>query len=242
MLYDNAFFDELSSVSLDSARIIVPILLKTIRFQSVLDVGCGRGAWLVAFQENGVETVRGIDGPHVDLSQLLISPSCFSSADLCKPLKIDEQYDLAICLEVVEHLPTRAGRALVELLTGTAPLVLFSAAVPGQGGTGHITEEWSPYWEGIFSRYEFRRLDPIRRHIWLDNSIGWWYRQNLFLYAHRDAIKKSEALQEEERFAAKASFDLLHVNILSQHLTLSGLLRQMPAALRRAFRHAMFRS
>src|SRR5262245_11052980 len=129
---------------------------------SVVDVGCGRGAWLRAFRENGVEVIAGMDGDHIATSKLLIEPLSFRCVDLTKPLRSTEKYDLAVCLEVVEHLPSTAGRSLIASLTSVAPLVLFSAAIPGQRGTGHINEQWPPYWQSIFAGHGYVRLDPIR--------------------------------------------------------------------------------
>jgi 2-polyprenyl-3-methyl-5-hydroxy-6-metoxy-1,4-benzoquinol methylase len=100
--------------------------------QSVLDLGCGQGAWLRAFEEHGVESIRGFDGDYVDRSALLIAPSAFSTIDLTSPMTIEGHYDLALCLEVGEHIAAKHARRLVQTLTSLAPVVLFSAAIPGQ--------------------------------------------------------------------------------------------------------------
>jgi 2-polyprenyl-3-methyl-5-hydroxy-6-metoxy-1,4-benzoquinol methylase len=73
--YDNKFFDGQREFALRSARIVVPVLLKIIKPASVVDVGCGHGAWLRAFQENGVKVIKGLDGSYIDQSQLLIDPT-----------------------------------------------------------------------------------------------------------------------------------------------------------------------
>ncbi len=95
---------------------------------------------------------------------------------------MDRRYDLAVCLEVAEHLPEASASKLVRQLTSAAPAVLFSAAVPGQGGTNHINEQWPDYWDGLFGRHKLIRLDPIRRQVWQDQRGAWYYQQNLFLY------------------------------------------------------------
>jgi hypothetical protein len=108
------------------------------------------------------------------------------------------RYDLAVCLEVAEHLPESSAADLVRALTAFAPVVLFSAAVPGQGGVGHINEQWPAYWKGLFEQHGFYRRDPIRPRIWTNERVHWWYRQNIFLFASRQKVEESRALADTE--------------------------------------------
>jgi hypothetical protein len=125
LTYNDAFFTRVTEPGLESARIIVPRLLRLVRAQSVIDIGCGLGAWLKVFQENGVKNIRGLDGNYIDQSRLLIDANYFNSVDLAQPIKInvEERYDLAICLEVAEHLPASAAPHLVRALTRLSPFV-----------------------------------------------------------------------------------------------------------------------
>src|SRR3972149_4406147 len=86
--YSSEFYDEAEQGMLRSARLVVPILPRLIKPASVLDVGCGRGAWLRAFQELGVSEIRGLDGEYVEKSKLLIAPDRFTCADLSKPFEV----------------------------------------------------------------------------------------------------------------------------------------------------------
>src|SRR6266436_1579865 len=140
--YDNSFFDLQVDGALRSARVVVPLVIELVRPTSVIDIGCGRGAWLKAFAENGVEDLKGIDGDYVDCDKLMVPQRCFSKADLNKGLSIDRRYDLAVCLEVLEHIPDKHSSALIEALTRAAPVVVFSAAIPGQVGTDHVNAQW----------------------------------------------------------------------------------------------------
>jgi hypothetical protein len=216
-----------------SASVVVPLVVRLVRPESVLDVGCGRGAWLRCFGEHGVRRLVGMDGGYVEPGTLLIDPACFRAVDLNGPLREDERYDLALCLEVAEHLPARSAGPLVEFLTESAPLVLFSAAVPGQGGVGHINERWPAYWEGLFRRCEFVRLDPFRRHVFQDSRVEWWYQQNLFLFASGEAVRRSDALRAEAERAADTQAECVSRVVLDQLVaqttTLRGALRRLSA-------------
>jgi 2-polyprenyl-3-methyl-5-hydroxy-6-metoxy-1,4-benzoquinol methylase len=144
-IYDRDFFDLRDASALQSARVVAPLVYDLLRPRTVVDVGCGRGAWLRAFQECGVEHIQGLDGDYVDREMLLIAPQSFTPYDLSRLKKIDGHFDLAICLEVLEHLSPESGCNVVDALTGAASVVLFSAAIPGQGGTGHVNEQWPSY-------------------------------------------------------------------------------------------------
>ncbi len=193
-VYDDAFFAESEADVLRSARVVAPLLLQLVQPRSVLDVGCGRGAWLSVFRDLGIDEVRGLDGEHVNRSRLLIDEPSFVAVDLARPFAIDGTFDLALCLEVVEHLQEAAGRRVVEALAAAAPVVAFSAAIPGQGGTGHVNERWPRYWEDLFASHDFARVEAIRPLVSHDVRVKWWYRQNMTLYVAEGALERSPAL------------------------------------------------
>jgi SAM-dependent methyltransferase len=182
--YTPAFYADISAGSLRSARKVVPHLTATIAPKSVIDVGCGTGSWLRAFKESGVPRVVGLDGDWVKPEALMIQPDEFRRTDLTAALSAGDRYDLAMSVEVAEHLPARCADAFVDFLTTSAPVVLFSAAVPLQGGTEHSNEQWPSYWEGKFRARGFHAIDRLRWKIWDDREIEWWYRQNLLLFVH----------------------------------------------------------
>jgi hypothetical protein len=218
----------------------VPHVLRKVRPRSVVDVGCARGAWLKVFAEHGAEVVQGLDGHYVDASNLLIGEANFTPVDLVETIKgdlspvmekADGHYDLAVCLEVAEHLPESSASDLVRTLTTLAPIVLFSAAVPGQGGVGHINEQWPGYWKSRFEEHRFQRLDPIRRRIWKNQRVHWWYRQNIFLFAARDRIQHSESLREEDKLPQIA---FLYIHCLNRYRRLKGGLAEISRAMLKA--------
>lgn len=226
ILYDRAFFGSQKEAVLRSARAVVPLIVDLLRPQRVIDVGCGLGAWLLALSELGVPRVHGIDGDYLDRSTLLIPPSEFSALDLSRPFSMTERFDLAISLEVAEHLPPRCAAGFVESLVQLAPFVLFSAAIPLQGGVNHCNEQWPHYWETLFLRHGFVQLDLIRHRIWHDSRVAWWYKQNMFLYASREQITagRIHGLPAEEKAGPRMT--LICEQVLEAHLQSQNSLRQ----------------
>ncbi|HUF08252.1 MAG TPA: class I SAM-dependent methyltransferase [Rhodothermales bacterium] len=218
-LYDLEFFARLETLALRSAEVVVPILLDFIRPRSVVDVGCGTGAWLSVFMDHGVDDVLGIDGDYVDRERLLIPPDRFLAADLANPLNLDRRFDLVLSLEVAEHLPEMAAEGYVESLTRLGSTVLFSAAIPGQGGTNHVNEQWPEYWAGLFETSGFFPVDYLRDKIWDNKTVAWWYAQNAILYCCEgssapgikhspDATKRPSALRRvHPRLESKLDWD-----------------------------------
>jgi hypothetical protein len=218
----------------------MPIVQELVQFHSVLDVGCGRGAWLAVCRDQGAKRIVGYDGDYVNRSSLLIPESCFRPTDLSKPFTIDDRFDLAICVEVAEHLPARMARLLVKALTGAAPAVLFSAAIPGQGGTKHINEQWPAYWQRLFAGQGFRRLDWIRPRIWHDHRVEGWYRQNCYLFVSQTFNLASDSGGADECLAACCGgFELISSHIMNRYTSVSGLLKELPREFVRAIKRRL---
>jgi SAM-dependent methyltransferase len=171
---------------LSSAREVLGVVLPMISPTSVVDVGCGEGAWLSVCNELGIHDVVGLDGPWVHLERLQISEKDFLSTDISLPIQLDRQFDLTICLEVAEHLDAEYADTLVESIAALAPAVLFSAALPGQGGAHHVNEQWPEYWLERFEARGFECFDVVRPLVWTNPRVEWWYCQNTFLLLHQD--------------------------------------------------------
>jgi hypothetical protein len=138
---------------------------------------------LTAFRLRGVEDYCGIDAAHLDQSMLEIPAERFSTHDLRKPLQLGRTFDLAVSLEVAEHLPADSADAFVESLTRLADIVLFSAAIPHQGGEEHLNEQWPDYWEAKFTARGYQAIDCLRTRLWDSANVDWWYAQNMMFFA-----------------------------------------------------------
>lgn len=192
--YDRRFYELLATTADPSAAVVVPMLLALAPVSSVVDVGCGTGGWLAMFRSHGVEDVLGLEGPWVVEEQLRIPRERFRRTDLAAPLRFDCRFDLALALEVAEHLPPDRAEGFVADLLSAAPLVLFSAAIPGQGGVGHVNEQWPAWWAERFAVHGALCLDPFRAALWHDERVTWWYRQNMLLFAAPEALSRWPAL------------------------------------------------
>jgi SAM-dependent methyltransferase len=177
--------------NLESPLEIVKVLVDIFRPSSVVDVGCGIGTFVHAFKSLNVPEVVGIDGPWVkkELLTKYMDLNNFVETDLQKRLKLDRKFDMAISLEVAEHLEEKYADIFVANLTALSDVIVFSAAIPGQPGQNHINCQWISYWQEKFEAAGFQVLDLLRPLFWHNNKIFYWYRQNMFL-----VIKKGTAI------------------------------------------------
>jgi hypothetical protein len=106
----------------------------------------------------------------------------FLRHDLTVPLDLGRTFDLVISLETGEHLPGEAADMLVASIVRHAGTIMFSAAVPGQEGKGHINCQPHEYWHEKFAALGFQVCDLIRPLIAGDWRVSPWYRDNTFLY------------------------------------------------------------
>jgi SAM-dependent methyltransferase len=192
----------------ETAAEIVSLLVSLFHPQSVVDFGCGLGNFVNAFRKEGVTEVLGLDGDwaRTDPRFHIREEENFSVADLLQEVNLPRRYDLALCLEVAEHLPPSSSDVLVHSLAKASDLVIFSAAVPGQGGIHHVNEQWIGYWEKKFLQHGFLLHDVLRPMIWDNEKIKWWYRQNIFLFTHKD--------RKLENKNARPAFNYLHPGLL----------------------------
>jgi SAM-dependent methyltransferase len=196
--YSPTFYKTYEDESAGSAAVIVPLVIEYVKPRKVLDVGCGIGTWLSAFEANGVEGIHGIDGDYVDRRLLKISPDRFTARDLKNRLDVPgAHYDLVVSLEVAEHLPESRAASFVATLTQLAPVVLFSAAIPFQGGDYHVNEQWPDYWANLFSQNGFTAIDCIRPRTWEEKQVAYYYSQNIVMYVKSDRLNEYSLLLKE---------------------------------------------
>jgi glycosyltransferase involved in cell wall biosynthesis/SAM-dependent methyltransferase len=224
-LYTKDFYQEKQQGSQNSAREIVPLILDIIQPKSVIDVGCGTGTWLSVFKEFGINNCLGIDGYYVDKTQLLIPREEFLAWDLKQPIIIDQKFDLVVSLEVAEHLPPELAETFVNSLTKLGDVILFSAAIPFQGGIGHLNEQWLTYWLQHFNNQGYLVFDYLRNKIWDNNKVEFWYAQNIVIFIKENCLYKYPLIEQElQNYKKHSALNLIHPNLyLSKVYTISAI-------------------
>lgn len=192
----NAMLDANAEARTTSARIILGPLFQTFAPETILDIGCGHGAWLRVCRELGADTIQGVDGPWIEQDSLVIPPADFTAQGLDTPLNLGKTFDLVISLEVAEHLPESAADTFIDSLVRHGDVILFSAAVPFQGGRGHLNEQWQTYWGAKFRDRGYHAIDSVRPEIWGNESVFWWLRQNTILYLSQRALERYDNLKD----------------------------------------------
>ncbi len=181
MKYNEKFFEMEDLHARRAAPRAVRFLNDLLGCSRVVDVGCGRGAWSLEFRKLGCE-VTAIDGSTGAMGALTSAGCEFIQTDLTSPSGVPTGFELALCLEVAEHLPVSAAAVLVDVLAHSAQAVFFSAAIPGQGGAHHVNEQWQSWWAALFAK---RGLYPslcFRDAFWNDLEVAYWYSQNGVVY------------------------------------------------------------
>lgn len=203
--YNKEFYD-VNKKDVIAAEKILPYILNILKPNSIVDFGCGSGTWLYIANKYGCKDILGLDGDYIDPSWQLIDRKYFQAADFTKKVKLEKKYDLAISLEVAEHIPEEFSDIYLTSITNSSDIILFSAAIPNQEGTNHVNEQYPSYWINKFSKYGFKIYDVLRQKFWNDNDIAFWYRQNIMFF-----IKETKYEEVKKMFVIDAMpTDLVH--------------------------------
>ncbi|MDD5032123.1 MAG: class I SAM-dependent methyltransferase [Patescibacteria group bacterium] len=184
-IYDRRFFKNTIKLESYSAKAAVNILIKHFYPKSIIDIGCGAGIYLKEFADRGVK-IRGVDGSPAAKKESLVGNK-IKIHDLCQPLPSKKQFDLCLCFEVAEHLEEKCAPTLISTLTRLSPLVVFTAATPGQGprSIGHINEQPPAYWIKKFERKNFeldKKLTAKIKKEMKAKNVVWWIVKNLMVF------------------------------------------------------------
>ena len=218
LLYDGAFYATRDADSASSAATAVSLLHDILAPRSVVDVGCGVGTWLRQFSDHGVETIVGLDGPWVEKKHLVIPRDAFFEANFEEPLSLPQTFDLALSLEVAEHVSPENAQQFVHSLVELAPMVLFGAAIPHQGGVGHVNEQWPDFWARLFGEEDYVCIDWLRWQMWHLPEVLYWYPQNTLLYINSEHLKTSQLLQETfASFICETPPGVVHPDLFVRH-------------------------
>jgi SAM-dependent methyltransferase len=228
--YGREFYERDVDVARTSVAAVVPFVVERVAPRSVIDLGCGRGTWLAEFARHGVVDYVGVDGEWMSRDVLAFPEERFVAARLDKPFRLDRQFDLAISLEVAEHLHESAAKQFVETIVRLAPCVLFSAAVPHQGGTQHVNEQWPDYWAALFAGHGYEVVDGIRPLIWSNPDVAFFHAQNILIFARPEVIAARPLLARDRERTIESQLCLVHPRLLSRVVKDTGRHIRLPTA------------
>jgi SAM-dependent methyltransferase len=194
-------------------HLLLQYLARFHPFSSVVDVGCGGGSWLRAALDLGVTRAVGYDLVPVPDETLAVDRGLITITDLAVPIEASQRYDLAVSTEVAEHIPQAAADTFIDNLCRFSDIVLFSAALPYQGGIHHKNENWMEYWNRKFRHRDYVCFDIFREVFWSDTRIPYFYRQNCVLFAR---TKWSKALEARGLAPSVEPRSLVHPELLIQ--------------------------
>jgi SAM-dependent methyltransferase len=222
-----------------TAAAITPFVLDVFPVRSMIDVGCGAGVLLAAFAERGVERIVGVDGDYTNHARLQFDPKHFVAWDLNQPLGPLGlgRFDLALSVEVGEHLSPSRADSFVDDLCALADVVLYGAAIVQQGGINHINEQWQSYWARKFLSRDYIPYDLLRPVIWNTRDVPYWYKQNTLFYVKRGSPSHDHF---ESRFPGAAvtlldmaMLDIVHPDLYSMHVEKKRGLRRLQKNVKR---------
>ncbi len=211
--YSEAFYLRNESRSRGSAEQILPYVCELMQPhvpRSVVDFGCGLGTWLSVFKEHGVEDIVGVDGDWVKRDNLLILESEFVASNFAASTQLGRTFDLVISMEVAEHIPPNSAELFIDMLTSHGDIVLFSAAVPFQGGLSHVNEQWPVYWADLFKAKGYLTIDCLRGKFWNNMQVDWWYAQNSLLFVREEQLSRYPRLQDLRKDNSDPPRSLIH--------------------------------
>lgn len=202
--YTIDFYESVNQRASETAKLVFEILNNYVRVESIVDAGCGSGAWIRTALEEGFEKAYGLDlTSSIDLINK--NPDFKAQLDsgriklierdfVSNPISEFPKADLAVCLEVLEHLPPSTADSLVSRLTEASDFVIFSAAQPGQGGTYHINEQELRYWVDQFAKYDFEPFDPFREILSQSKFVPRFYSLNMLLMVSKVALSTGDKI------------------------------------------------
>jgi len=186
--YDNKFFQENKVCGLDRARGIIPILKEALDFKSMIDVGCSVGHHLQGCIENGINDVFGVEGSLNAINNLCVDRKMVKHHDLRLPLELGRKWDIALSIEVIEHIEKEYESVFLQSLAGCSDTIVITAAQPGQGGIRHFNEQKKEYWVDKFDRigycYDISMVEKINGMIQKaidENKYTHWWRNVLVM-------------------------------------------------------------
>jgi SAM-dependent methyltransferase len=198
-IYDSDYYRiDVEGPAVRSAGTMVRTIMEDLKPTSAVDVGCGTGALLEALRNNGC-TVFGLEYANAALRYCRERRLDVAKFDLENDsFRVARTFDIALSMEVAEHLPESVADRYVDLLTSLSSVVVLTAAPPGQTGTDHVNEQLPAYWISKFERRGFARADELTerwRNAWkAAGDVASWYYTNLMVFRRLTGVGTADKL------------------------------------------------
>jgi hypothetical protein len=234
-IYSDGFYINQIDGAYSSARFYSSLLERLLAPSVIVDVGCGRGAWLKAFSDAANTSGRavrtcGIDGPWNSKDKLVFDVTEYHSVDLNRLHEsgLREKADLVISVETAEHIFPESTGQFINSICSFSDVVVFSGAFKGQGGLYHFNERLHSQWAEYFGRNGYSVYDLFRPIVWGRSDVNYWYQQNVFLYV-RDGSEAQVKLWSEGILPQKnlKFLDCVHYLAFQERSTILGLLKKL---------------
>ncbi len=187
LIYNRSFFTKNLEWNIPIAENLVNILIQFFNPHSVVDVGCGNAEFLQQFQRRGID-IYGYEGSQNAIDSAMVDKNFIVQFDLRDLITTKRKYDLALCLEVAEHIEMQFSKRLVENVTILSDTIVFTAAPPGQGGHFHINEQPKEFWFNLFENNGFYYDSGLSQKIqseFREKKVIWWYSDNLMIFKRK---------------------------------------------------------
>ena len=192
-IYNRAFFEGNQQEGVRMAPWFVPLLQNVFDFHSLIDVGCGTGHYLQYCLNCGIGDVLGLEGSPAAFADLLVDKRYVVMHDLRLPYTVGRRFDLAISVEVAEHIDKLYASNFIKILCDASDTVALTAAKPGQGGTAHVNEQGEEWWVEKFRRFDYgfdsTTTQMLRRGIRqareAGNFVTRWFESNIMVFRRR---------------------------------------------------------
>ena len=157
-LYDSSFFQSLQKYR-PLYHFLADMMAAHLKPNSSIDWGCGCGFILEKLLGHGISDLIGIEGsaevkpfiPESLKDKIIIADALLYQSGV---------YDLAISIEVAEHLKKEDSAKFVNTVcSSSSTWIWWSAAQIGQAGTGHINCQSLSFWIDVFKEVGLFEVD-----------------------------------------------------------------------------------
>jgi hypothetical protein len=164
----------------------------------IADVGAGSGAMAAHGRRLGLDVVAcehsRVGRVFARLQGVRSQPFDVATSD---PAILGRPADVAYSIEVAEHVPAELADRLVAFLAAASPVVVFTAAPPGQGGQGHVNEQPRTYWIERFAghgcAYDAATTERLQTALRQHLRSGAWVAPNAMVFRRGPAVEGAQA-------------------------------------------------